>query len=61
MKGADCPVFGIKCFKCHKWNPFAVVYKSQSNRFRKQKPEKGKVKRRIRKTTEAGKTTRSDN
>ena len=48
------------CNKCHKWNHFAVVCKSQSNRFRKQKPGKGKVKRRIKKTTEAGESTSSD-
>ena len=34
--------------------------KSQSNRFRKQKPGKRKVKRRIKKTTEAGESTSSD-
>ena len=60
VKGKDCPAFGKKCNKCHKWNHFAVVCKSQSNRFRKQKPGKGKVKRRIKKTTEAGESTSSD-
>ena len=59
-KGKDCPVFGKKCNKCHKWNHSAVVCKSQSNRFRKQKPDKGKVKRRIKKTTEEGTSTSSD-
>ena len=58
VKGKDCRAFGKKCNKCHKWNNFAVVCKSQSNRFRKQKP--GKVKRRIKKTTEAGESTSSD-
>ena len=56
----DCPTFGKKCNKCHKWNHFAAVCKSQSNRFRKQKQGKGKVKRRIKKTTEAGESTSSD-
>ena len=60
VKGKDCPAFGKKCNKCHKWNHFAVVCKSQSSRFRKQKPGKGKVKRRIKKTTEAGESTSSD-
>ena len=60
VKGKDCPAFGMKCNKCHKWNHFAVVCKSQSNRFRKQKPSKGKVKRRVKKTTEAGESTSSD-
>ena len=46
--------------KCHKWSPSAVVCKSQSNKFRKQKPGKGKVKRRIEKTTEAGESTSFD-
>ena len=50
VKGKDCPAFGKKCNNCHKWNHFAVVCKSQSNRFRKQKPGKGKVKRRIKTT-----------
>ena len=50
VKGKDCPAFGKKCNKCHKWNHFAVVCKSQSSRFRKQKPGKGKVKRRVKKT-----------
>ena len=59
VKGKDCPAFGKKCNKCHKWNHF-VVCKFQSNRFRKQKPGKGKVKRRIKKTTEAGESTSSD-
>ena len=57
MKGKDCPAFGKKCSKCHKWNHFAVVSKSQSNRFRKQKPGNGKVKRRVKKTIEAGEST----
>ena len=35
VKGKDCPAFGKKCNKCHKWNHFAVVCKSQKNRFRK--------------------------
>ena len=60
VKGKDCPAFGKKCNKCHKWNHFAVVCKSQSNRFRKQKPGKVKVKRRIKKTTEEGESTSSD-
>ena len=60
VKGKDCPAFGKKCNKCHKWNHFAVVCKSQSNRFRKQKPGKVKVRRRIKKTTEAGESTSSD-
>ena len=54
MAFVDYPAFGKKCHKCHKWNHFAVVCKSKSNRFRKQKPGKVKVKRRIKKTTEAG-------
>ena len=58
VKGKDCRAFGKKCNKCHKWNHFVVVCKSQSNRFRKQKPSK--VKRRIKKTTEAGESTSSD-
>ncbi|CAH3177125.1 unnamed protein product [Porites lobata] len=40
--------------------PAIIVCKSQSSRFRKQKPGKGKVKRRIKKTTEAGESTSSD-
>ena len=58
VKGKDCPALGKKCNKCHKWNHFTVVCKSQSNRFRKQKPVK--VRRRIKKTTEAGESTISD-
>lgn len=42
VKGKDCPVFGKKSNKCPKWNHFAVVCKSQSNRFIEQK--RGKVK-----------------
>ena len=60
VKEKDCLAFRKKCNKCHKWNHFEVVCKSQSNRFRKQKPGKGKVKRKINKTTEAGETTSSD-
>ena len=59
-KGKDCPAFEKKCNKRHKRNHFTVVCKSQSSRFRKQKPGKGKVKRRIKKTTEAGESTSSD-
>ena len=60
VKGKDCPAFGKKCNKCHKWNHFAVVCKSQSNRCRKQNPGKGKTKRRMKKTPEAGESTSSD-
>ena len=60
VKGKDCPAFGKKCNECRKWNHFVVVCKSQSNRFRKQKPGKGKVKRRIKKTTEVVESTSSD-
>ena len=60
VKGKDCPAFGKKCNKCHKWNHFAVVCKSQGNRSRKQKPGKVKFRRRIKKTTEAGESTSSD-
>ena len=49
MKGKDCPAIGKKCNNCHAWYHFAVVCKSQSNRFRKHK--RGK------KTTEAGEST----
>ena len=60
VKGKDCPAFGTKCNKCHKWNHFAVLCKSQSNRCRKQNPDKGKVKRRIKKTPGAEESTSSD-
>ena len=60
VKEKDCPAFGKKCNKCHKWNHFAVVCKFQSNRFRKQKPGKVKVRRRIKNTTEGEESTSSD-
>ena len=60
VKGEDCPAFGKKCNKCHKWNHLAVMCKSQGNRFRKQKPGKGKVKRRVKKTAEGANSTSSD-
>jgi len=47
----------LKRNKCHKWNHFAVVCKSWS----KQKPGKGKVKTKIKKTTEQEESTSSDN
>ena len=52
-KGKDCPAFGKKCHKCHKWNHFSSVCKSGNNRsykHRKQKPGRAK-KRMIKKTT----------
>ena len=52
-KGKDCPAFGKKCHKCHKWNHFSSVCKSGNNRGykpRKQKPG-GAKKKRIKKTT----------
>lgn len=45
-KGKDCPAFGKKCHKCHKWNHFSSVCKSGNDRSykpRKQKP--GRVKK----------------
>lgn len=59
VKGEDCPAFGKKWNKCHKCNYFAVMCKSQGNRFRKQKPCKGKVKRRVKRTAEGAKSTSS--
>ena len=46
-KGKDCPAFGKKCHKCHKWNHFSSVCKSGNNRGykpRKQKPGRAKKK-----------------
>ena len=60
VKGKNCPAFGKKCNKCHKWNHFAAVCKSQSYRPKKQKSGRGNVKRRVKKTTEQAESTSSD-
>ena len=31
-KGTDCPAFGKKCHKCHKWNNFSSLCESGNNR-----------------------------
>ena len=61
-KGKDCPAFGKKCYKCHKWNHCSSVCNSGNNgshKPRKQKP--GRVEKgRITKTTEHAESSSSD-
>ena len=62
-KGRDCPAYGKKCRKCHKWNHYSSVCKSDGFRgqnSRGRKPSRGRIRGRIKKTTEDAESTSSD-
>ena len=62
-KGRDCPAYGKKCRKCHKWNHYSSVCKSDGFRGQNstgRKPSRGRIRGRIKKTTEDAESTSSD-
>ena len=62
-KGRDCPAYGKKCRKCHKWNHYSSVCKfegSHGQNFRGRKPGRGRTRGTIKKTTEDAESTSSD-